>query len=278
MPLVIWSRLRMEKDMESPCWLCDIRPIESKKRPLCKLCYSRCHERHVLHIFPLLDKREEKIQRATRKYGKDFANDVINIQGSLVGVGNKYGITREMVRQYYFSFTGNKYTDVVVDRAGNRQRKNEEDRRERRKFENRFKAHKKNGSAFIGIVAENIFQQKCKSVGHDVLMMGPREIFDAKVNGLNVDVKCATFSKRSCQKSSALYYRFQTNKKQRDAVDYFAFYLLDVDTWYIIPKTAVSGLMFHLPKFLTAHGKGAKFSNCIPYKEAWHLLAGGNNP
>jgi hypothetical protein len=90
--------------MNDRCWLCDINKITSKRRPLCESCYSHCKAKKLLHIFPITTTREETIRRLILKYGKGFIKDLFTLKEdgfTLSYVGNKYGLSRERIRQIY---------------------------------------------------------------------------------------------------------------------------------------------------------------------------------
>jgi hypothetical protein len=261
--------------MNEPCWLCDIRPIESKKRPLCMLCYRRCHERHLLHIFPLFKSANITKKKAVEKFGKFFVVDLEILRSgetTLRAVGEKYGVSRERIRQLYNIFFEEKYTMTVEERAKRLKLTAMKEDAEKQKFENRMNRAKKHCTTYTGIIAENLFREKCKSLGYDVEMQRGHFVFDAKVNGIAIDIKCGSNARRTSPESKQRYYNFNTTDKQREAVKYFPFYLIDEDSWYILPASVISKTAFHIPKYDITHGKFHKYRDIQQYREAWHLL------
>jgi hypothetical protein len=239
-------------------------------------CYRRCHERHLLHIFPLFNSAPKSKDKAINKYGDSLAESMNELQEgktTLSKVGNQYGLSRERIRQLYQIFFDEKYTAAVEKRSAVRtETKNELDRTNQI-FENRLNRAKKHCNSYIGIVSENIFNEKCKSLGYVVEMQRGGNVYDAKVNGIPVDIKCCTSAHRTGRRGDRqLYYHFNTTKKQHDAVKFFPFYLLDENAWYIIPVSEVNKISFHLPKYDIEYNGNHRYQDVQKYREAWHLL------
>uniref|UniRef100_A0A6H1Z5S5 Putative sigma-70 region domain containing protein n=1 Tax=viral metagenome TaxID=1070528 RepID=A0A6H1Z5S5_9ZZZZ len=195
---------------------------------------------------------------------------------TLAKVGDSHGLTRERIRQIYKLYWGEKYTVTVTTRAERREKEKEEEKREYGLFENRVNRAKKNCSTYTGIVAENLFKDKCESLGYDVKMMNGHYLYDAEVNGIPVDVKSRTESAIYVKcKSNQKYYHFRTTDKQRAAVKFYPFLLFDEGSWYIIPVEILGkGRTFFVPKYdITYSGKN-RYKELQKYREAWHLLAG----
>lgn len=261
------------------CWLCDIRPIDMVKKPLCHLCYSLCRERKMLHIFPTFNSESRTVNNALIKYGQGFMSDLEFLKSggtTLAAVGLKYGLSRERIRQLYPIFFGEKYGWVVRERHGMLEIKKEKDYNEKMKFENRLNRAKKNCSIYTGIVAENLFKNKCEFLGYTVKMMNGHHLYDAEVNGIPVDIKSRTESAIYVKcKSNQKYYHFNTTDKQRKAVRFFPFLLFDENSWYIFPVDVVGkSKTFFVPKYDIEYCGYHKYRDIQKYREAWHLLKG----
>lgn len=265
--------------MNGPCWLCDIRPIESSRKPLCKTCYTFCHKRNLLHIFPSTTHRDKRIMAALEKYGYGFMDDMKVLErgeSTLQNVASKYGISRERVRQIFEIFFDKKYTETVNARQSYHEEVKAKKRIDNNKFENRFVRAKKNCNTYVGIVAEHIFYEKCKSLGYYVCMKTGN--YDADVNEFKVDVKSATHAVSMAKAGKQKYYRLSSRNKQYDIVDYYAFYIYENGAWYILPKTLLAKADkkyygFYVPKYDITYRGFHKYRDLQQYREAWHLLA-----
>ncbi len=258
------------------CWLCDIRPIDMELKPLCHLCYSLCRKKKVLHIFPLINSENKTITRLMDKYGQGFDDDMEVLrsgQTTLAKIGNKYGLSRERIRQIYPKFFKEEYTEVAHGKHVATLARKEKEYEEHMVFDNRLKRAKKNCTTYIGIIAENLFKNKCESLGYAVKMMNGHHINDAEVNGIPVDIKSRTESAiyGKC-KSHQKYYHFNTTDKQRKAVKFFPFFLFDENSWYIFPVEEIKSNTFFVPKYDIEYNGYHKYRDIQKYREAWHLL------
>jgi hypothetical protein len=264
--------------MVNLCWLCETFPIEAIKKPLCKGCYQACRSKNLLHIFPTTNSEQRSKQTAINKYGSAFLEDMNTLrQGdtTLVCVGNKYGLSRERVRQLYQSFFNEAYTFVAKEKKSANHKIRIQKHIEYNKFENRLNRSKKHCSCYTGIIAEHLFNEKCKVFGYVVEMH--TGLFDATVNGIPVDVKSRSRARHSANKGTQLYYNFHSRLKQRRAINFVACYLIDEDSWYIVPSSQFTGNTFYIPKYDLDHGTYHKYRDIQKYREAWHLLKGGEN-
>jgi len=87
-----------EAYIRSRCLLCDINSIQSKLRPLCWGCYATCKRAGLLHLFPLKEQKERMVERAIRKHGIAFVQD-LQSKRTLQSIGVQYGLSRERIRQ-----------------------------------------------------------------------------------------------------------------------------------------------------------------------------------
>lgn len=261
------------------CWLCEIRPIESIKKPLCKGCYQACRKKKLLHIFPTTNQDLDGKTNAINKYGSGLIRDMNILRSgntTLINIGNKYGISRERIRQLYPMFFGENYTPTVKRRIETRKTLEQIKDKEKHLFENRLSRAQKHCNSYTAIIAENLFLQKCKILGYDITMERGNFLYDATVNGIPVDVKsCSAASNyQRYHTGHQLYYHFNSRKKQRESVKFFPFYLFDCDIWYIIPAKNLNSQTYFLPKYDTNYNGMHKYREVQKYREAWHLLKG----
>lgn len=265
--------------MNQPCWLCDIRAIESKRKPLCALCYTLCNKKNLLHIFPSFSNNSQKAMKAVSKYGYGLKEDMELLNSgetTLAEIGKKHGLSRERIKQMFPFFYDKPYTDVVLERKGANRAKAGEEKKKRKTMESRMERAKKNCPSYTGIVAENIFYQKCIALGYDVEMTSGT--VDSTVNGHRVDVKSATLAKKMAGAVNQAYYHCHSRTKQYEQTNFYACYLYDIGIWYIIPKSFIrkqadgSGTIY-IPKYDVEYNGYHRYKDFLPYREAWHLLA-----
>ena len=266
--------------MINQCWLCEFRPIEAAKKPLCWGCYSLCRVKGLLDIFPTTDSGSTSRLRAIKKYGQSLLEDMEYLQSgrtTLATIGSRYSLTRERVRQLYSIFFGEKYTEAVRKKTSLRKERVQRDDYERNLFPNRHSRAKKSGPRYTGMIAEKLFLEKSESIGYVVEMARGGAVYDATVNGIPVDIKCGSAAVLCWKRGKQLYYHFGTRKKQREIVKYFPFYLIDQDLWYIIPSKELKGEAYFVPKYDIDYKGHHKYRDIQKYREAWHLLKGGEN-
>ena len=122
-----------------------------------------------------------------------------------------------------------------------------------------------------GLYAESIFC--AKAIKHDLRVASPLVdiygydfLIEANTNFHKVQVKCNGVGEKNGS------YHFTTscgskNKKQytSDEIDYFAFYLLDLDLFYIVPVFMIK------TKTIRIYPEKSK-CRFVNYREAWYLL------
>lgn len=259
------------------CWLCETRPITSLKKPLCHGCYSLCRKRRLLHIFPMREGSCDTRERTIKRYGPPFLADMESLQAgndTLTAVGKRYGLSRERIRQLYKIFYGMEYTAIVLKKLEVLADQRKKADIEKNIFENRFKRASKNHNTYVAIMAEKIFLEKCKNLGYSIEMMRGHFLWDATVNGIPVDIKTCSVAANYTGKGKQIYYRLGTNNKQKAAVKYFPLYLVDEDSWYIIPAHKVTSDNYFIPKYDSDLPTSYKYKDVQQYREAWHLLKG----
>ncbi len=260
--------------MGEKCWMCEINEIEMKRRPLCHSCYKTCREKDMLFMFSLQDIKERTCKFVTNKYGKDFLNDMNSLKDvniTLEMIGDKYNVSRELIRQLYPKIYGIPYTEIVKDNKEERSIKILTERKAKLHIESKIKRYKKDGNCYKGIVGEYIFYKKCLELKFNI---SPRcfgkHIYDADVNGFKVEIKSVTKTAPKPHKQNQEYYHLSPKKKQIEVCDFFAIYISCENFWYILPKHIVKSEGLFIPKY-EQYGNG-KYQELQQYREAWHLL------
>lgn len=135
----MFRQLTFDYDLDHLCNGCWIRPIEV--RGLCKRCYGRNRrtgsvfspmtthavkpKRRLNHYVPKARHgREWYSRQAIKRYGPEIINDLNDLKvmqhWTLQNVADKYGFTREYVRQLFSKVTGRQYSDYVKEKRANR--------------------------------------------------------------------------------------------------------------------------------------------------------------
>ena len=83
---------------------------------------------------------------------------------------------------------------------------------------------------------------------------------------LRVQVKSTLYTRRGIDSYSLNVHGPRRQLYPRGAIDFFAVYLIPIDTWYIIPFAAIEG---NFSLHFTARSQRQKYQK---YREAWHLL------
>lgn len=256
------------------CHCCEVNPIESAKRPLCKVCYSELHKRGKLYLFPLEGRKEERKsslrERLASRYGEELIADLDKIitdpSFKLRMIGDKYGFTREYTRQIFKGVHGFAYTNAVKTKS---MLKIINDRLQMLDPNRRAKEYR--GKALIGAIAEKKVSDICKSIGYIVIPKKEDEIIDFVINGYNVEVKSRVTANLLSKKCFCEYFHFNLSQAQRDKVDFVVCYLHKYDEFYVIPRSALSGGSVYIRDKKT--GVGAVIDKYEKYKNAWILLA-----
>jgi len=240
-----------------------------------------CNKKHLLHIFPSFNDIDRKKMSAINKYGYGFKEDMeLLVEGktTLAAVGERHGLTRQRVWQIFPVFSGGqKYGNIVDVKKTIAAKNNEEKKRVRKTVASRLDRYKRGSSVYTGLIAENIFANKCKALGYGVEVTGG--VVDFTVNGLRVDVKSCVQSRKSARSINQRFYTFPSREKQYQEADFYAVLLFDIDTWYIIPKSELTapkegkGACFNIPKYDVEYNGYHRYGDLLKYREAWHLLS-----
>jgi hypothetical protein len=83
---------------------------------------------------------------------------------------------------------------------------------------------------------------------------------------LRVQVKSTLYRRRGIESYSLNVHGPRRQLYKKGSVDFFAVYLIPIDTWYILPFERVGG---NFSLHITAGSRRQKYER---YREAWHLL------
>ena len=232
---------------------------------------------HIVPFTPrFIDRTNKKLQLGIfKRYGIEFFNDLDtatqNPFFNLKDIGDKYGLTRERIRQIYKAIYGTPFNQI---------------KREKRKDmfatdpcinDPRIKAAE---TKSFGVRSELDVFKKCESLGFDV-KPNCASTADLWVNGYVVDVKSA---KKSFQPGLvSKYYHFAIKSPQLKICDFFICHITSKNTFYVIPKGKIhrrkpllngKGASIYIRDETVKSGKNlySENDNYKPFKEAWNLL------
>jgi hypothetical protein len=131
-----------------------------------------------------------------------------------------------------------------------------------------------------GDLAELAFLYKAASLGFGVAKpYGDKEhydfILDSGERFWRVQVKSTSFGEADRSGYAVNAWRigkeYKVKTYQAEDIDFFAAYIVPVDTWYIVPVNQLASL-----RFLRLYPSGCKGGGCFEaFREAWHLMAPG---
>lgn len=258
-------------DSTKTCWLCDIKSIKSKLKPLCWGCYVACKEQKLLHLFPTFSIRQDYKKYILDRKGKEFVDDLYVLKAgntTLDKVGKKYGVTRERIRQIYNKYFDELYAIAVAKRGVYKSILAEKEAAKKRKPAYKY-AHAKGSNSNVAFLGEYKFYSKCLSLGYSIESHPLNKPYDFIVNNHKVDVKTCRHTIPKKQKTS--YYNANLTKKQLDETDFIAMYITPMESFFIIPRTAYGkSVSLYIPKEVSNyHNSGTGYRE---YKDKWELL------
>jgi len=260
------------------CLCCKEREIEHKKRGLCNRCYHYLRLHDELSLFPVVNTRLNHAYKL--KYptlAEDFEKMKTDKSITLQQLGDKYGITRERIRQIWERYFGYHYTVIVKKH----QQENKEQRFREiqlRKDPNYKVVNYKDGLKKKGAFAEKKVLDICNSLNYIVKPYVDDQSIDLIINDCLVDVKSAYKAYRSNGSSKTKNYHFHILKSQRKA-EFVICYAEPLNKFFIIPSSAFpkSDYIFipekPIMEWISSHGaKQKRYARYWEYLEAWHLL------
>lgn len=206
-----------------------------------------------------------------------------NNDWTLQAIADKYGISRERVRQIIgnTSFTAT-FSKTRKNWAIYEENKNESNSAlskmmgiSKHRVSSIFRRyepirHKLDlGDVKKGYETENIVSQKLLSLGIKNTLMPNFHPFDMLLdNGLKVDVKSS--NPISCSVKTSQY-SFRTRKYEKgNYCDFFILYLIDVKEFFVVPDSVAGGIIrFAFPEAI--HGRKSKW---LQYHNRFDLLKG----
>jgi hypothetical protein len=264
------------------CQCCEINDVESKKRPLCKICYRGLHKEGLLDSFPLIDDHGHHTKENLKiKYGESIIADFESLKNdpiTLLAIGKKYGFTRERARQIYREIFGYPFTVIVKKRSAERIARINQEIINKRNPTNKVIIFKKTGPQYKGAVSEEKVLNICNSLGYVVSAYEDRSI-DLVINGYLVDVK-SDYCAKCYRRNKTPLCHFALSQKQLIA-DFVICHMVETERFFIIPRHKFpKGRSVFIPinqhsewiagSAGTAHRKTS--NHWYEYLEAWHLL------
>lgn len=220
------------------CHYCEIKPIEMKRRPLCKECYQFLHKENSLDQYPLIPRTSAFKSALVKKYGPGIIDDFDNVLSceikGLIEIAKKYGFTREYARQVFEKIYGFHYT-VIKNKKLSHKKKQQYIMRLKKKNPTYKVEHYKDGLCKRGAIAEKRVLDICSALGYIVSPYAEDNSIDMIINNYLVEVKSAW---RRCYvggKNTTELYRFQILDSQRKA-DFIICHIEPINKFFIIPK------------------------------------------
>ncbi len=259
------------------CVECNRRPIQNKKRGRCFSCYSkwyrRARERGEKVDGPNLTHSEwqENLEKRYPSIMEEIAKLFQNPYWTLQAIAEKYGITREYIRQVFNRLYNAGIKNGLLEWRQNVKLENEMGCI----YDPRQKVIRyAEGLILKGAIAEKIVFEQCEALGFKV-KPGSDMIYDLKINGLKVDVKSSWKATKTNPQSNRTYH-FGISSKQKKVCDFLICVKMPQAEAYIIPssefpKSKKAGSIY-IRKNLNNKRKNWPVSRWEQYKEAWHLL------
>lgn len=215
---------------------------------------------YFVKIIPsdFLSKQEKS--KIIKKYGAEIEKDFTKLKKipffTLQSIADKYGITRERVRQMYTVFFNKPYTKALSEKN-----KKRFDTTCRNNPKRKVAEYTAGTSHYYGAIAEKLFMCRCEKLGFNIKLL-KEQVIDILVNDKLIEVKATN-------QNTGRYYQCSTTHKQTFLCDFFAFYVFAQDCFYIIPnknKGEIKRKGIFIPIEKTEH----QYSQ---YKNNFNLLA-----
>jgi hypothetical protein len=267
----ILSSTTMQEIKLMLCEHCKEKEIYATRRPLCKECYQELHKQKNLDLYPLTPSPLKR-HRVKMKYGDDFVNEIINLKNnneSLSGIGRKYHLSRERIRQIYEEVNGFKFTAVLNVRSANKKESRAATAQLHKNPTHKVNTYKKNSPIYKGAIAEKKVLDICSTLGYKVEAFTKDCSIDMIINGYRVDVK-ASYTPFKNPALHVIYYRFALSNEQQKNADFIVCWISKNNHFFVLPKSVFpAGKSLYIP----AERINRSAINYYRYLEAWHLLA-----
>jgi hypothetical protein len=260
--------------MDSKCIICSERPIEVKKRSMCKPCYNRTR---LNGEFSLYEENNVGL-RYDPRFIASMSLAVDNYDISLQDIAYKYGISRERVRQLFELLYGFKYTVIKKQRIANNIETKIMERTKKRDPRNKVVRFKENSQHFKGAVSEQKVFDICAALNYEIRPFDGASV-DLIINGFNVEIKSSHKTMKTNQESANGQYHFHRLKSQEIA-DFIICHCVPNNRFFVIPKLSFPNCGdLYLPEEKSStwttgknRNKTTHTSKYYQYLEAWHLL------
>lgn len=264
---------------EKICCNCGCNSILINKWKLCNSCYTKFRKSaQFKHTKTVDQKKIYKTNLIIERYGTGLFKDMELSQSlhsiTLRSIGDKYGISRERVRQLYKYYYGKSW------REGKGPHKQEHDIGCEYDPKQKMLAYDINMATqrtFIRAQIEVELLNKCKSFNFPVTII-PSQRRRFIINGFSSIMYIATKASvtTKCYKNPMRYYRLVINDSTLYQSDFliFAIYNNDLQTFYTFPfdywkdKRSI-----YVPARETRYRRKNNVSKCIAeYQEGWQLF------
>jgi hypothetical protein len=266
------------------CQLCLIKPTVQDKYALCASCQSIARKSNNLKKFKRTRERRYLafLGKVQSKYTTKIFTDMESLRSNpythLSWLAEKYGVTREYIRQLHNKIYGEKYTSKVKEHS----KLINLDISCNGDIRNYFALREVNGEKPSKYkMYEKLFIDECISRGFDVPQQCNGAV-DFIVNGFNIDVKAATKKALLSQGSLTHHCRYSYTMKQAQKADFLACYHFGEKAFFIIPMRCVlsnkkdptklrktgNGLFISYKKSNYHNSKNKYWE----FKNAWYLL------
>lgn len=268
--------------MNEKCICCGVREIYFKKRMLCTSCYSSLRSVGRLSEFPPIVKLPKK-NGWVKKYGEEILTDLQGLvddhHETLSSIGERYGISRERIRQMFELIYGFKYTVIMRAKTEKRRRIKFEKLIARRDPRYKVENFKKDSLIYRGAESEKKVFDICSALNYEIKPYHSQTI-DLVINGYKVDIKssyCTTFTHKS-QKTPAFHFHLRPSQR---IADFVICHAVPLNKYFVIPISEYpKGNHLYIPQSRISEWETGRYgktpikrvSHYYDYLEAWHLL------
>lgn len=258
------------------CQCCKKSEADSKRRPVCKTCYTVLHKEGLLNVFPLL--QEDNIrEKLAKRYGQNILTDLDNLLANgLQNFGDKYGFTREYARQLFEKVHGYKYTAIKNYRAAKRAESLQAVSALKKDPRYKVNHYKTESNIGKGASSENKVFEICASLGYEIKPYENR-IIDLVINDYLVEIKSAYISRHLSDWSKTPHCRFRLLPEQFNA-DFVVCHMVEKNRFFVIPKSEFSKVKtIYIPinphnEWKLKYASMETNNHWYQYLESWHLL------
>lgn len=264
------------------CCECHKKPIYIKKWGLCANCYTTLRRHGKLPIFKratIYEKRAAMRLRLTKKYGHEILEDFELLFTKPFwnhkAIAEKYGISRERVRQLFKALYGKEWRKVNAKKKIAIQ-KEIKSMGGRCHPLNRMAGNDKDTYVYRGAVGEWAVMQKAQDIGLQVKPVQTRN-FDLLISNIPVEVKCCSIPFKTSDINHKGYWRFRVQNDRNQSV-FTILYVKPKKQFYILPTRILSGPQVYIRVDEADDASDKTYKGRKPaidfqkYKERWDYL------